>query len=98
MKVSRKEIREKVIEALRECLEKLEVEDITDDTDTSHDLGLDSKDGIDLALLLSEKLGCEIPHRVNPLVDDDKRCMRRVGEMVDLMCDLIAQEEKVANG
>lgn len=87
-----------MVETLCECLGAQAIATIADAADTKSDLGLDSEDGIDFALLLSEKLGYEIPDHINPLVDDSHKRMRRVGEIVDLMCELTMQPQEANRG
>jgi hypothetical protein len=61
-------------------------------------LGLDSEDGVDLACTLSDKLNYNIPDKINPLVDDEKNRPRRVGEIVDLVYDLLALNKEENHG
>jgi acyl carrier protein len=56
---------------------------ITMDSNPFEILGKDSHDGIVFACLLSERFGIEIDPGVNPLVDDEHRRARTVGEIVD---------------
>jgi acyl carrier protein len=94
MRLTAEEIRERVIDALREVLNGREVLRIDDRTDPLKDLGLDSEDGIAVACALSEKLDYHIPDDLNPLVDDAKQRARRVGDIVDLMHRLLANESR----
>lgn len=89
------EIRRIVVEALREMVERDEKGDIPaidDRTDPIRHLDLQSEDGIEVACLLSEKLDFEIPHEVNPFTDDTRHRSRRVGEIVDLLCNLLGKK------
>jgi hypothetical protein len=93
MKISRDEIRKGVIESLHRVLGKQDVSHIDDTTNPIGDFGLKSEDGVDYACALSEQLRYIIPHNVNPFVDDSGRRARRVGEIVDLMYGLLANQE-----
>ena len=90
--MDREKVRAVVVETLREFLH----EDVVfgDDTDPMNDLGLESVDGILLAPRLGEKLGFRIPDKENPLVDAEKGRGRKVGEIVDLLMKLAAEEKE----
>src|SRR6267378_1131325 len=87
---NREEVRDCVIQSLREIAGNKEIANIDEQTDAMHGLCLDSKDGVDLAWILSEKLKHDIPDTINPLVDDARRRARRVGEITDLVFQLIS--------
>lgn len=88
MKLNRDEVQNCVITSLRETLNKDETTEINGDTDPIRGLGLDSDDGVDLACILSEKLGYDIPDNINPLVDDKQKRSRKVCEIADLLYGL----------
>jgi acyl carrier protein len=98
MVLNRDQVRECVIESVRELLEKTHMGKIDEQTDPIIGLGLDSEDGVDLACALSQKLNYDIPDKVNPLVDDEKRRPRRIGEIVDLMCKLLTTYKEENHG
>lgn len=87
--LSKDQVREIVLAALRDFLGEKAPKTITDSTDPIKDLGLDSPDGVDFACVLSELLGCEVPKDLNPLVDDARHCGRRVGAMIELLFELV---------
>jgi acyl carrier protein len=91
MHFTRDEVREIVIDTIREVLNKDGGVEIREETDPILGLGLDSDDGIDFACGISEKLNYNLPDNINPFVCDKPSRPRRVGEIVDLMCKL-AQE------
>jgi len=93
---NRNEVRDVLLATLREFLGDKAPEQLSEATDPFTDLGLDSEDGVDFACVLSEKFGCMVPNNVNPLVDDARHCSRRVGETIDLMCNLIEKERSHA--
>ena len=94
--MDRVQVRECVLQSLREILGNRPTPEIDDQTDPMLGLGLDSEDGVDLACTLSDKLNYEILDKINPLVDDAKNRPRRVGEITDLVHALIEanKEEK----
>ena len=79
------DIRDAVLECIREVLDGRDVPEVTDRTDPVRDLGLDSEDGVAIACSLAEKFDCPIPDNINPIVDDSKQRPRRVGEIVTLV-------------
>ena len=98
MSLTRDEIREQVIASLREVMRDGSIKEIDETTDPIKDLGLDSLDGINFACTLSEKLGINIPPEVNPLIDDKKNRPRRVGEIIDLLYDVLNKEQEASHG
>jgi acyl carrier protein len=84
--MSKEEIFKVLAEILQSDLEKRIV--ITHKTNPFIDLGKDSHDGVVVACLLSERLGIEIPDDANPLVDDEQKRPRLVGEIVDYCLDV----------
>ena len=98
MGFSRNQIHDMVIECLCKSLGgKHATVQIDDDTDPIKELGLESLDGLAFACFLSEKLPCQIPADVNPLVNDKKKQARKVGEIVELMHNLILTYEEGKN-
>lgn len=92
---NRVEVHKLVIESLMELLTRNKTTGlplINEHSDPIKDLGLCSEDGIELACLLSIKLGFEIPHELNPLKDDRRRRARRVGEIVDFLLNIINEK------
>lgn len=85
----RNEVRDLYLKALREFLGDKAPADLSEDTDPFKDLGLDSEDGVDFACELSERFGCKIPDNLNPWVDDTRHRPRKLGESIDLICELI---------
>lgn len=98
MALNRDQVRECVMESVQELLEKTDTGIIDEQTDPILGLGLDSVDGVDLACALSQKLNYDIPDKINPLVDDEKHRPRRIGEIVDLMCNLLARHQEENHG
>jgi acyl carrier protein len=94
MNINRDTIREGVIQALHELLGPDDVANIDEQTDPIKHLDRDSDDGVDFACVLSEKFGLEFPDKLNPLVDDVRRQSRSVGEIVDLMCNLLGKQKE----
>jgi acyl carrier protein len=90
MALDRDKLRDCVIQSLREIVGDATVQAINEQTDPICGLGLDSADGVALACSLSDKLEFDIPDKINPLVDDQVRRPRRVGEIVDLVHKLLA--------
>ena len=90
MELTRAQVRDGIIQCLRELLGDRDTLEIDDRTNPIKDLGLDSEDGVAMACALSEKFKCDISNDINPFVDDDRDRGRRVGEIVDLVQDLIA--------
>lgn len=84
----------KIVCALLRDSPEMEQVDITDKTDPFAELGKDSHDGIVFACLLSERLGIEVGPELNPMVDDERRRARRVGEIVDWCLDRLEQKEQ----
>lgn len=98
MSLTREEIQELVITSLREVLKDKTVREIDEATDPINDLGLDSLDGINFACTLSEKLKINIPHELNPLLDDEKNRPRRVGEIIDLLNIFLKKQQEASHG
>lgn len=90
MILTRDQIQDMVIQCLTAIIEqKGEVPPITKTTDPIGGLGLESLDGLAFACLLSKKLNYQIPNEINPLVNDKKAKARTVGEIVDLLDNLL---------
>ena len=98
MALDRDKVRDCVIQSLRDVVGNADVPTINEQTDPICGLGLDSADGVAFACSLSDKLEFDIPDRINPLVDDNVRRPRRVGEIVDLVHELLAEGEERNNG
>ena len=94
MKRTRNEIRQCVVDSIKEVMTDSQSVTIDDKTDPIQHLGLDSYDGVVCACALSNKLGYNIPENVNPFVDDDRRRSRCMSEIVDMLLQLIEQKEK----
>ena len=91
-------VRKCVFDSLRETLGKDGGDVvISDQTNPIRGLGLKSDDGVDFACTLSDKLGFEIEHAINPFVDDDGKRARSVGQIVSLVCELAAAQKEVSN-
>ncbi len=86
------QIRSVVERILREFLNGREAE-ITDNTRPIDDLDLDSELGINLADIVEDELGIEIPAKVNPF-KKNRTETRTLREIVELLLTL--QELKVA--
>jgi acyl carrier protein len=84
-------IRASVERVLREFLSGRDAE-ITDDTDPTDDLDLDSELGIDLAEVIEDEFGISVPKNVNPFKKDRART-RTVGEIVALFLALAKAKE-----
>src|SRR6266566_9487183 len=96
MKWNKEQIRKIVLDSIVELLQgdgRGELPPIIDQTDPIRELGLSSEDGIEIACLLSYKLGFEIPPEINPFKDDARRRSRRIGEIVNLLFQLQEQKE-----
>jgi acyl carrier protein len=89
---NRNQVHELLLSTLKDFLKDKGPIQITEYTDPIKDLGLDSEDGVDFACVISEKFGCHVPNDLNPFVDDARHCGRRIGEVVDLVCNLIEKE------
>ena len=99
MSFSRDEVKKIVLDCLLEIIGEKVPGKINEQTDPIINLGLDSADGILYALGLETRLNIEIPCDQNPLVDDKKHQSRKIGEIVDLLINLIAKnQEKVHVG
>ena len=96
--MDRNEVRDYVIQSLKEIVADREVQPIDESTDPMRGLGLDSEDGVDLACTLSDKLNYDIPHKINPLVDDERSRPRRVDEIIDLVYKLLETNKEESNG
>lgn len=97
MNVSRDEVKKIVLDCLLEIAGGKVAGEIDEQTDPFLIMGLDSADGILCALELEERLKVEIPCDLNPLVDDSKHRPRRIGEIVDLLYNLIAKKREITH-
>ncbi len=98
MTLTRKEVRECVIQCLLELSTDQSPQPIDEQTNPMWKLGLDSHDGVNLACKLTEKLNYAIPNEINPLVDDELKRPRRVGEIISLVCGLIDTRKEQNHG
>jgi acyl carrier protein len=98
MAPTRKEVSECVIECLLEMSSDQNPPPIDEQTNPMWKLGLDSHDGVNLACKLTERLNYDIPKEINPLVDDEQDRPRRVGEIISLVCGLIATGKEQNHG
>jgi hypothetical protein len=95
---NRDEIRGCVIQCLHEVLGDKNGTAIDDQTEPIRGLGLDSEDGVNFACRLSNRLNYDIPDGINPLLDDEGHRPRRVGEITDLVCKLLATRKEENDG
>lgn len=98
MIANRNEVQECVIQCLVEMSPLENAPPIDEETNPMWKLCLDSHDGVNLACKLTDKFNYDIPKEVNPLVDDERKRPRRVGEIVDLVCKLISVPKGGNNG
>jgi len=89
-----------VLDLLKELCPDQDFSKIDETTNVVRALGLVTDDGLDLACMLSRKLGCEVPDYVNPLFNDTKKGKqgfeRTIGDIIDLACELTEMENKNA--
>jgi hypothetical protein len=87
------QIRDAVEGALRrlvpECPEHLD-----DHICPIQELGLASHEGAEFALELEDRLGCSIDKLLNPLVDDDRKRPRKLGEISSWLEALIFGQQR----
>jgi acyl carrier protein len=96
---TRDRVRQAVEAAVRAVLPQGREVAVVDSTKPITDLGLASVDGVEVALILQEALGVEIPDDQNPLVEDrnDKsKRARSVREVVDWLMPLVGAEQGAA--
>lgn len=93
MDARRQRVREVVVQALRDACDFDLGKVVPDSAKPFSDLGLESVDGILIAPRLCAKLGVNIPNKVNPLIDDERKCERTVGELVSFMLAMMPTEE-----
>jgi hypothetical protein len=74
------------------------VDEIDNSTDPIRGLGLLSHDGLDFACDISAKLGFRFPDDQNPFVDDSGNRPRRVGEIIDLIYEMVSTQAEVTHG
>ncbi|NUM53515.1 MAG: hypothetical protein HUU46_07720 [Candidatus Hydrogenedentes bacterium] len=96
MSLTKQDIRDCVVESVREMLTDNANTPITDQTDPVVHLGLDSLDGVLIAATICDKLKFNIPTNLNPFVDDGPPPrVRCVGEIVTCLFQiLVRQQEK----
>lgn len=92
--MTREQVKKEVIESLREMLVDDPDPDISEKTNPIIKFGLDSLAGVDYACTLSLKLKYTIPFKINPFVNDDLNQPRTIGEIVDLVCELLETQKK----
>jgi acyl carrier protein len=90
-------IRSRLIQALERTFPKNCTTPLDDSVRPIGDLGLASRDGVEIAIELEELLHCKIDTPINPFVDDDKRCARTIGEMVAFLTTLCHQQGDLFN-
>lgn len=93
----RNEVKKVVLDCLLKIVGDKVPDKIDEQTDPIINLGLDSADGIIFALELEDQLGIEIPSDLNPLIDDKKHRSRQIGEILDLLNDLISKKREQTN-
>ena len=98
MSISSSEVREGVIEILREMVSARDTPEINDGTDPIHGLGLVSDDGLDFACEISTRFGFHFPDDLNPFVDDAGHRARLVREIVDLIAPMIPDIKEAHSG
>ncbi len=86
-------------QVLIDCLKDLAggdaPEEIDDDTNVLKEWGLESDDGVDLAIDLGIRLGIQIPTRDNPLVKEDsagRKRARSFREVVGYLARLMSSQ------
>ena len=97
MKMTKAEVAKCVIDSLHEVLDASQAGPIEGSTDPIQHLGLDSFDGVAYACAVSDRLGFDVPDKVNPFVDDDKHRSRCVSEIVDLLYRLLQERQEKDN-
>lgn len=93
--MTREEVMQHVVQTIREVMPEDTDAEITEQTCPIADLGLESLDGVECACILSDKLGFQLPMKLNPIVEDGpvRRAMR-IGEIADALCELISKKER----
>jgi hypothetical protein len=103
MSNSRDDLKQLLVASINELLAERtglaeRVLEMDDQVDPMSKFGLDSKDGVDLACVLSVKLGFEVPDTINPLVDDARRKSRKIAEIVDLLLKMTPKSQGASHG
>jgi acyl carrier protein len=88
-------VRAEVVECIRRMLPPGEVIEIDDTTNPILDLGLDSVDGVDLVVVLGEKLGFDFDDAFNPFVSSDNRA-RDLGQIVEVVSATMTPRQESA--
>jgi acyl carrier protein len=57
-------------------------------------LGLTSLDGVDFACEIEKKLGCSIPNKLNPFLNDEGSAERSVTQIIDAISTLCASPKE----
>ena len=94
MNFSRAEVKKIAFECLMEIAGKQGLKKVDEQTDPILNMGLDSADGILFALEMETRFNIELPCDLNPLVDDIKHSSRKIGEIVDLLTNLIGKKRE----
>ncbi len=97
MAFTREEVHDCVLSALRHMLADPSAE-IDETTNPIRGLGFISDDGLDFACEISDRLNFHFPDKKNPFVDDSGRRARRVGEIIDLICPMVQENQEAAHG
>jgi acyl carrier protein len=94
MNFPRTEVKKIAVKCLQEIAGNQGPVKVNEQTDPILDMGLDSADGILFALELETRFNIELPCDLNPLVDDIRHCSRKIGEIVDLLANLIGKKRE----
>lgn len=89
-------VREEVVDCIRRMLPPGEIVHIDDMTNPITDLCMDSVDGVDLIVILGEKLGFDFDDAFNPFVSADSRA-RDVGQIVEVVCATVNSQREVTS-
>lgn len=89
MAITKEDVHNIVVQTLQEMIGDKTIK-IAADAMPIGAYGLDSQDGIEFAIYVSERLNCDVPVELNPFVDDNGETVkqRTVGEIVDLLVSL----------
>ena len=83
-------VRDSVIEILGELLAQLDcpAAELNDDI-SLRDIGLDSASGLEFVCEIEDRFNCKIPDDSNLFVDDEKRRLRTVGELISSVSQVV---------
>lgn len=89
------DVRQTVLTCLDEFLRSSGRTDLAihDRTSLLNDVGMSSDEGIDFVIDLCEAFEVDLPKDFNPIVHDDGRRGRSVGEVVDAVAAIVSTEE-----